>query len=116
MSVESTTSSSVRSTPLIAVVRFVPFHRRSGNALCFADVEITHPPEGRRLYPNLKLCKNGSARAFLSEPQIGHGPNAARKLYVIEDFSLRMQIERALLERYECEEPGQLALFEKECA
>jgi hypothetical protein len=95
---KSTATLLQQATPFVRILRFVRWDRRSGNALAFADVEITLPNSEKRIYSDLKICKNGDKKPFLSEPQKDY---VGEKLYVIGDLALRRRIEAALIREYQ---------------
>lgn len=103
------TSPNYQSRPYIEITDFIPWHRKSGNALGFFKVRVAYPDGNTKDFEDLKLCQNGSGKPFLSEPQDRQNDHYIKR-YAISDFSLRKQIERVLLDRYEVERPGQLAL------
>jgi hypothetical protein len=113
--VRNSTSLTVgRASPLVRITRFIDYKRRSGNLLAIFDVEVTLPNGEKRTYVDLKLCKNGNRKPFLSEPQDRVGDGTWEKRYLIEDLSLRRYIETVLIKYYEEERRrqlgGQLAL------
>jgi DNA-binding cell septation regulator SpoVG len=92
----------------IRVTRTVLWHRKSGNALAFFDVEAALPTGEVRTYADLKLCQSGQ-RLFLSEPQDRQADGTFAWRYKILDRALRRRLEEAAIAEYERQRPGQLA-------
>jgi hypothetical protein len=90
----------------VEITRFVKYDGSKGNAVAFADV-VVREGENAYVYKDVKLYRDGagfkiSPRQILTE----HGWAFA---YLIPR-AFQDRIRRALIERYEAELTGQLAL------
>lgn len=92
----------------IKILRFTCYTGSKGNAVAFADVEV-RTDAGVFRYEDMKLYRRGKAGLAVSPKQIKteHGWAFA---YVIPE-AFYPAIREALIERYEMERVGQLALL-----
>ncbi len=95
------------SKPNVEILRFVsgPFTR--GNALAFADVRISLDGKQFFEYPDVKLFLDGRGR-HISPKQEKTQYGWAYTYLIPEEF--QDAIRRAMIQRYENERTGQLAL------
>jgi len=90
----------------IEITRFVKYNGGKGNALAFADV-VVRESERAYVFKDIKLYRDGTGFK-ISPRQISTEHGWAFAYLIPRDFQDR--IRRALIERYEAELAGQLAL------
>jgi hypothetical protein len=90
----------------VEITRFVKYNGGKGNALAFADVVVREDGQAY-IYKDIKLYQDGAGQK-ISPKQIPTQHGWAFAYLIPRAFQDR--IRRALIERYEAELTGQLAL------
>jgi hypothetical protein len=90
----------------VEITRFVKYDGDKGNAVAFADVAV-HEGGHTYVYKDVKLYKSGAG--FKISPKQTPTEHGWAFAYLIPQ-AFQDRIRRALIERYEAELAGQLAL------